>query len=159
MKNLILSLSVAILPMLAQGGVNSEAMVKGGKFKLYEEANVEPSENCDIFHYLKLESFRFLKGYGKASLKEKLLGNCRIYVHPKPRSYFVKASNIGCGSTKYIGITDGFGEASLSKIVILDHRNRYCRDLQPAQIIVTETVILDNGTSETNTWYSYDGDS
>lgn len=117
------------------------------RFKLYGEPNFEPNANCDQHTALDLDLAQL---NGKIAIVEnRVSGICEIYAVPNTRIYRLERENAGCGSSLYKGrfVTER-GERTIE---ILDHRNRTCRDLVPARVVVTETQ-----DGETTVLYSGD---
>jgi hypothetical protein len=115
-----------------------KAGIKAGKFTLHEEANHVADPQCDSFTDLEL------KANGRAELSNRLTGKCALVAlfDSKPRAYTLRSKDAGCGSKVYEGsrrVALGPATTGLATIKITDHRNRVCRDLVPAQIIVEET--------------------
>jgi hypothetical protein len=114
----------------AVGGKGSVA-VRAAEAKLYLEPAHAVVPMCDIYTHLSIEG-------RVARLRDAVDGTCKIFVHPNPRAFRLHAADIGCGSLQYTGAyrtRDG-----VYSIVITDHRERVCRDLVPAQLIVEETT-------------------
>lgn len=131
------------VPGLTIGGQPSQSFAES--FKLYREAGFVPDSECDVHTALDLDVAQL---NGKvAILEERVTGSCEIAVFANTRIYRLSREDAGCGSTLYKG-TVATSEG-VNTIEILDHRNRRCRDLVPARVIVTETR---NGSE--NTLYS-----
>jgi hypothetical protein len=116
-----------------------KAGVKPGKFVLHHEVNHTPDPRCDSFTDLEL------KANGRAELSDRLAGRCALTAFPNPnnRAYTLRARDGGCGSKIYEGsrrVALGPAKTGIARIKITDHRGRLCMDLQPAQLIVEETV-------------------
>lgn len=107
-----------------------------GVFRMFNEPLHTVRPSCDTTTILKLDNGQVL---GKiAVLEEKVIGLCDLYLFPNARHYELTTIDGGCGSVVYEG--SRITEEGIVKFELIDHRNRLCRDLQPAQIVVRETL-------------------
>lgn len=132
-----------IISALLVLGFAAAANASAGSFKLYSQLNAQPSPDCDVFTALELAPVQAGGGAGmSATLSERVGGYCEIAVFENKRTHHdLQVVDAGCGSLAYVS----------PQIKITDHRNRTCRDLQPALIVVEEALL--QGTS---TLYSKD---
>ncbi len=101
-----------------------------GVFELFDAPNYQLT-GCDRATALELSE----GAHGKiATLSNYVVGVCDLHVPPRVRSYGLRVEDAGCGSYRYVFSPSGVDPL----IVITDHRNRTCRDIQPASIIVRE---------------------
>lgn len=109
-------------------------------FRLYDVPSHDPVLWCDSYTKLHLSSTP--RGGMQATLSNVLEGECDLAVIENKRLHFeLQVEGDGCGSLIY---TSPF-------LKIIDHRNRVCRDMVLAKIIVQEGTLY--GTS---TYYSLD---
>ena len=126
------------LILLAMATIGANALtpmthkLEPGTWILSEPGHV-PSPNCDVFTKLTLDKGQMIGPF--SLLEDGVSGFCEIYVFPNERIHHLHLKGIGCGSGYYEG--QRITERGLEKITITDHRTRICRDLPPAQIIVT----------------------
>lgn len=106
-----------------------------GTFALKDEPR-KGSAGCDLASRLVLDEGKILGSF--ALLNDYVDGLCPVYLEPNTRIYSLNYVGSSCGSKIYEGKFESKGV--LSTIKIVDHRSRLCRDLQPARIVVTETV-------------------
>lgn len=104
-------------------------------FKMYDQARFTPESFCDLHTVLKL--FNTETGIA-ASLQNSLDGICELAVFPNVRTYSLEKVGQSCGSDLYVGRLIGIVEHAAPTIEITDHRNRICRDIVPATVIVKQ---------------------
>jgi hypothetical protein len=112
--------------------------VDEGTFKLYDDADVVPEAFCDLHVLLSLKNTQ----NGSIAIFENALeGVCEIAVNPNPRTYVLTELDATCGSRVFSGKILRAVKDAPSTIVITDHRNRTCKDIVPASIIVEKKFI------------------
>jgi len=127
-------------------------------FKLYNAPSVQPSPHCDYYAHLTLaEGPAGLR----ATLENRLDGICEMAVFPQKRTYLLARLDDDCGSRRYASTEvhyQGDSEAPaetpspFTKVEIIDHRTRLCRNRVLARVIVKETL----ATGQVVTRYSHD---
>jgi len=109
--------------------------VDEGIFKLYGTTEVIPNKLCDLHVLLTLKNT--VSG-SIAILENALEGLCEIAVVPNQLTYVLNEVPDTCGSRVFEGKLAGATKDIAPSIVIIDHRNRICKDLVPASIIVEQ---------------------
>lgn len=117
------------------GEVAEIETINEATFKMYDTARFSPESFCDLHTVLKL--FNTDTGIA-ASLQNALDGICEIAVFPNLSNYTLEKTGQSCGSDIYVGTLVGNVEHAAPKIEITDHRNRMCRDIVPAAIVVQQ---------------------
>jgi hypothetical protein len=112
--------------------------VDEGTFKLYDNANVAPEAFCDLHVLLSMKNTQ----NGSVAIFENALeGVCEIAVSPNPRTYVLTELESTCGSRVFTGKIQKAVKGAASSILITDHRNRICKDIVPATVIVEKISI------------------
>jgi hypothetical protein len=107
--------------------------IQPGLFKLYSSPSARPNPGCDVHTNLVIAGVGNTK---TASLIDVVSGVCELAVVPNPRSYVLKAKDVGCGSFKYIGTA--ITGAKTGSIEISDNRFRLCDNSIGASIETRE---------------------
>ena len=137
----ILSLMIALTAVACGAEQQSNTLatetktltVDEGTFKLYENEDIVPEAFCDLHVLLTLKN----TANGSVAIFENALeGVCEIAVNPNPRTYVLTEGKSVCGSRVFEGKLINAAKDSANSIVITDHRNRVCKDVVPASIIV-----------------------
>lgn len=121
--------------------------LRGGGFDLYSEPHYVSSD-CNLGTGLILDRGKYLGEV--AVLEDFVKGTCKIAVRPNTRYTKLTFVSSNCGSKIYQG--SFMSAENFVVATIVDHRNRLCRDLVPAKIVVT----LQPSDGPVTTLYSQD---
>ncbi len=109
-----------------------KANVKTGTLTLFTKPGANPT-GCDVITTLELGS----AFYSTATFADSTAGTCPTSVSPNTRTYRLRLESTSCGSRTYAGSVTKNGQ--LSKVKIVDHRERHCKDAVAAKVVVEET--------------------
>lgn len=131
MKKLVLCL-LAVASLGANALTPMMHNLESGVWTLRTKGEV-PNPNCDVYTQLTLDKGEMIGPF--ALLENGVAGFCEIYVFPNERIYHLQLKSVSCGSGHYEA--SRITESGMEKLTVIDHRTRICRDLPPAQILVT----------------------
>jgi len=123
--------------------------VDEGTFKLYDKAGIVPEAFCDVHVLVNLNN---TATGGLATFENALAGVCEIAINPNPRTYELIEVDGACGSRIFEGRLLHSAKNTANSIIITDHRNRICKDIVPASIIIEKKY----SESNVQTLYSAD---